>query len=426
MHFNKLLFTLVFLYFITPLYAQSWKGAKLHVDSVYTKKIASVKLHLKGEPLSHPVIILNSQAKINLSFDYLSKDIPELNYSIVHCDSRWEPTQINTFDYLDGFNENNFYNYDFSINAIQPYVHYDLEFPNEDLSPKISGNYLFVVFKENEPDSVLFCKRFYVVETRVGIEAYTKQPSTGRYSQTHQEVIFEVNHKDFELRNPFQELELILMQNWRTDNAYFGIQPIFLKEDKLIYRQEAKYIFQAHKENRYFDTRNLRLLDARVKSYDLQRNRVELFPDKITVFDQYFYRKDINLQYITDIKDFSNPDLRADYSKVKFSLATNTPYSQGDIYIFGALSNWQLDQNFKMQYNFESRAYEAEILLKQGYYNYTYSYLKQGEKIGDSSYFDGDHFETENDYQIFAYYKGVGDRYQRIIGYNYINSVKRK
>lgn len=424
---GKIYLLFILLFFLSKTgYTQSWKGAELIVDSVYTNMIGSVKLHQLGDPLAQAVIQVNSQARLKLSFDYLSQDIPELNYTIVHCNSKWELSKINSFDYLDGFNENSFYNYDFSINTIQPYVHYELEFPNNDISPKISGNYLMVVFKENNPDSVLFTKRFYVVETRLGIDAYTKQPGSGKYYQSHQEVIFEINYKDFELRNPFQELEVSLLQNWRLDNAYNNIQPVFVKEERLIYRQESKYVFPAHKEYRFFDTRNLRLLDSEVKTYNLQRNKIELFPDQVTVFKEYFYSKDINLKYINDIKDFSTPELRADYNKVKFMLATNTPYSQGDIYIFGELSNWQIDKRFKMKYNFETKAYEGEVLLKQGFYNYAYNYLKKGEKVGDTSYFDGNHFEAENDYYIFAYYKGMGDRYQRIIGFDHINSLKRK
>jgi hypothetical protein len=47
------------------------------------------------------------------------------------------------------------------------------------------------------------------------------------------------------------------------------------------------------------------------------------------------------------------------------------------------------------------------------------------DKKVDDVIFDGSYFETENNYQIFFYYRKPGSRWQELIGYSQINSVKR-
>ena len=48
-----------------------------------------------------------------------------------------------------------------------------------------------------------------------------------------------------------------------------------------------------------------------------------------------------------------------------------------------------------MTYNRETQAYEATALLKQGYYNYNYLFVPDGETQGNSGRTDGNFYETE-------------------------------
>jgi hypothetical protein len=70
-----------------------------------------------------------------------------------------------------------------------------------------------------------------------------------------------------------------------------------------------------------------------------------------------------------------------------------------------------------MQYNEEYGCYEASILLKQGYYDYQYI-TSDGATIETM----GDFWQTENEYQTFIYYKELGGRYDRIVGYTRVNT----
>jgi hypothetical protein len=94
----------------------------------------------------------------------------------------------------------------------------------------------------------------------------------------------------------------------------------------------------------------------------------------------------------------------------------------GSVNVFGALTGWNANQTNQMKWNFESAQYEATLLLKQGYYNYQYVYVADGAKKADSVNLEGTHFNTENEYQIFSYYRDQAGRYDRLVGFLTLNS----
>jgi Fic family protein len=64
-----------------------------------------------------------------------------------------------------------------------------------------------------------------------------------------------------------------------------------------------------------------------------------------------------------------------------------------------------------------SRLLTTLLLMKQGYYEY--SYYVEGEEVNP---IDGSYDNTENTYDILVYYKSPQLRYDRIIGYTQFNS----
>ena len=93
--------------------------------------------------------------------------------------------------------------------------------------------------------------------------------------------------------------------------------------------------------------------------------------------------------------------------------------------MIGALTNWQCNSLSQMKYNFNSSAYELDLLLKQGYYNYQFAYYNTFTNKVDIAYIEGNHYETENDYWVFVYYKSFSSRYERLIGVQIANSNKK-
>ncbi len=67
-----------------------------------------------------------------------------------------------------------------------------------------------------------------------------------------------------------------------------------------------------------------------------------------------------------------------------------------------------------MKWNPQEGIYEGSLLLKQGFYNY--QYVVTGGS-GDMNQLEGNHGETENQYQVFFYYRPPNLQADLLIGY---------
>ncbi len=98
------------------------------------------------------------------------------------------------------------------------------------------------------------------------------------------------------------------------------------------------------------------------------------------------------------------------------------PYTDADIFIFGALSGWSAGDAYRMSYNTSLRCYEKVLLLKQGFYNYMYAYCQTGSLLPDMGYLEGNHYETENEYTFLVYHSDPAWDYDRLITVHQIRS----
>ena len=65
-------------------------------------------------------------------------------------------------------------------------------------------------------------------------------------------------------------------------------------------------------------------------------------------------------------------------------------------------------------------------LIKLGFYNHEYIFVPDGDGKADNSYFEGNHYETENDYIIYVYHKDPSFRYEKLIGVTVVNMIYRE
>ena len=72
-----------------------------------------------------------------------------------------------------------------------------------------------------------------------------------------------------------------------------------------------------------------------------------------------------------------------------------------------------------MTYDEANGCYTASVFQKQGYYSYQFVLIdKQGVSRVVPS--EGNFFQTENKYQALVYYRGQGDRTDRLVGYQQV------
>lgn len=401
------------------------KNQLVYEDHVYLKNIRTVQLHEKSWELSPPLIRLNSEQALLLSFDDLDANLKNYSYTITHCNADWQPSDLIFSEYADGFPENYINGYQYSFNTIQRYTHYSVTFPNDNLKITKTGNYLVKVYLDGDADNVVLTKRFMVFDERVEIGAAMRQPMD-EYRNYKQEVNFVIRHPALDIRDPYGDVKVVLLQNDRWDNAITGLKPVFIRDKELSYDfTSGENAFWSGNEFRHFDIKSIRYQSDRIKDVvtDSAANYVYLVSDEKRS-KRYYSKSDINGKYLVKIQEGTRSEVEADYAMVNFFLPWSTPLTDGDIYVFGELSNWGYTPDCKMKYNYERFGYEANILLKQGYYNYEYMFLKDGAKTGDVSFVEGSYYDTENDYTILVYHRTIGTDYDQLIGVKRLNSMK--
>jgi hypothetical protein len=79
-----------------------------------------------------------------------------------------------------------------------------------------------------------------------------------------------------------------------------------------------------------------------------------------------------------------------------------------------------------MQYDSQLRGYYGSLYVKQGYYDYLYSFLPDGKTQGDVTIIEGDHWETDNEYTVYVYYAEKVPAYDRLVGYRNTEAIEIK
>ncbi|HEY1165311.1 MAG TPA: DUF5103 domain-containing protein [Chitinophaga sp.] len=396
-------------------------------DHIYFNNIKSVKFHPPGDPLSLPVITRGAGEQLELSFDDMDNDTKNYYFSFVLCNADWSRAQVNTLDYLQGFSENRIQNYRFSSIALQKYTHYSVAVPAPNSVPKKAGNYLLMVYLDSDTTQLAFTRRMLVVDNKAGVSGYIQQPVSPKLFRTSQKINFSINTGGLNINNPFDQVKVYILQNYRWDNAIHSIKPMFLRGNEIVYNTEVDCVFPAMKEWRWVDLRSFRLQTERVDRSDYRRNGTDIYvkPDPERGNSIYQYIKDINGRYQLATLDDYDPNFEGDYAAVHFTYPSKEPYAGYDMYIFGELTSYECNESNKMVYNPSRGAYEGTLFLKQGFYNYIYGLIDKtvpNSKF-NTEYTEGNYWEAENNYTILIYFRPLGGRSDELVGMATLNSM---
>lgn len=399
-------------------------------NAVYRENIKTVMMHRLGYELSNPVLFTNEDVQLLFQFDDLADEEKDYYYTIIHCDGNWNESYLSQADYLNGFPENPLLDYKLSFNTTFNYTHYELLIPNDNVKINYSGNYVLVVYEGNDKSKVVITQRFYVVEPRVSINATVRRATFDAFKGSNHEIDFVITYNDnFKIENPLKDVKVVLMQNNRWDNAITNLKPLYIRTDRLEYDYDRENVFPAGNEFRYFDNRTNRFNGENVIATDFHRPYFHktIQPDEVRANKNFFLYKEMNGRFTVESQDpeVNNPETECDYTFVHFSLPLQSPLLGGTINVFGALTGWNANKSNQMTWNFNTSAYELSMLLKQGYYNYQYVYVPQGAKSADHTNIEGSFWETQNEYQVFVYYSDYAARYDRLVGYIFIDMANQ-
>jgi hypothetical protein len=390
----------------------------VYEDKVYRPEIKSVQFYALGKEASFPIINLRSSDQVLLAFDDLTGHTRNLYYTIEHCDADWNPSNLSPTEYLQSFNEDRLTDYRYSTGTRQKYIHYELTLPNQNIIPKIAGNYLLKVYEDGDQTHPLITRRLYVLGNRVSILAEVAPSANNQLRPTNQKINFEINYAGLTVQNPYNDIRAFVMQNARPQTGQMNTRPAYVRGTQLIYNDLNTNDLPGGNEFRHVDLRSLRLNSDRVDHiYRDTANTVMLLTDHARERPDYTFQYDNDGKFFIFNQEGRDSRTDGDYAHVYFTLAANKTDREGAAYLVGQFNSYRLDADSKMEFDKVSNRFYTNQFLKQGVYDFEYVWVDASTKKPDETLLEGSHFETENEYQLLVYYRPAGARWDELVGY---------
>lgn len=357
-----------------------------------------------------------------LEFDALNANEEDFYYVIEHFNYDWTPSNLVKPEYLKGFDNQRIFDYINSFNTLEVFSHYKLTIPNEQTRGlSKSGNYMISIY--DTYDELMFSRKFMIYEDISTVGVSIRRSRDVSFIAEKQSVDIDIRTQSINLNNPLETVKTLIIQNNNLNTAIESVKPQYTIGNRLVYRYDTETTFFGGNEYLFFETKDLRASSIGVQFIDLDDiYQSYLFTDVARKVSPYTFNPDINGNFQITAIDRSDLDVEADYSMVHFSLLY--PFSTDkDIHVYGNFNAFAIEPLTKMLYNTESKRYEASLRLKQGFYNYKYVAVDKDTGEIDDGAVSGNFWQTENNYKVLVYYRDLGARFDRIIGYGEATSV---
>ncbi|MEQ8238201.1 MAG: DUF5103 domain-containing protein [Cyclobacteriaceae bacterium] len=414
-----LIFSLILLIGCVPVSHQSStpKQNVVYDNFDYTENVGIALVYPKNLSSNSYAVINSSGSNIILNFDLLENNYRNLTLSMAHCNRNWEPSSLMAVRFLDTYNEFNTINYYFSANTLVDYTNYIFDLP----APKISGNYILTVKDENSGELIL-SRKLIVIVKKANVTADVNQNSNINRRQ-NQEIDFSITYDPKLNIVPLRDFFPVILQNHIWDTQLSKLKPNLIRADEGYVEYDffnGENIFPAGNEYRSFDISTIEFRGMNIDLVNKTPNHIQAFvsPDRPRTDLAYSQiNQDLNGQFLIRNNDFNGTNDRNEYIQVMFELKKQ-PVTHEEIYVFGAFNNFKKNSENMMRYDQTTGSYKANLLLKQGIFDYMYvtDNANQYETI------EGNFFETRNQYEVIIYYRNPLNGYDEIIGYTSISS----
>ena len=384
---------------------------------VYNPQVKSLQVVVNQNWQSLPVMKLNSEDRLHVSFDELSHDYHRYVYHVERCEADWTTAgEVFESDWLAGFNDNIIDDYEYSINTTVLYTHYRLTLPNDQCRLTMSGNYRLHI-REDGSDEDILTAEFIVTEQSMLLSMAATTNTDTDTNGRHQQVTMAINYRNLAVTQPEEQIRTVVMQNGREDNCRRNVRPSYISLNGLEWDHCRELIFEAGNEYRKYE-----VLDPSHPTLGIDYIRwdgeyYQVFPFMSEPRPNYLYDEDADGAFYIRNSDNRENDTVSDYVWVNYRLKSQ-PGLDGQIVIDGMWAT-EADDTYRMTYDAESGLYTASILQKQGYYSYQYLWEHENGKRSVLPS-EGCFYQTENRYQALVYYKEIGARTWRVVAYGQI------
>ena len=366
--------------------------------------------------------VLKLGETLQLEFDALTGDEEDFYYVIEHFNFDWTASSLSKPEYLKGLDNQRILTYENSFNTYQIYSHYNLTIPNTQTRALLkSGNYMISIY--DDYDELMFSRKFMIYEELANVGVSVKRSRDVRAIAEKQSVDIIISTDGTNLNNPLETIKTLVIQNNNLNTAISDLKPQYVLGNELIYRYDTESAFWGGNEYLFFENKDVRAANVGVQYIDLEELYHNYLYTNISRKDRpYTYNPDINGNFLVTVIDRTNPDIEADYVMVHFSLL-HDELKNKDVHIYGNFNGYTIEPLTQMIYNTESKRYESIMLLKQGFYNYKHIAVDKQTGQLDEGVISGNFWQTENNYKVLVYYRDLGSRYDRLIGFGEASSV---
>jgi len=383
--------------------------------------------------LQRPYLILDNsgvvdgsdpQNALDISFDEFSHDARMYSYTVLHLNYDWTPSDLSSYEYLNGYTTADIIDYMQSLNTQQIYTNYRFTFPNEDMQLTKSGNYVLIIYEDGDVNNAVAHVCFSVVEPLAGISVEVRGNTDTEYNGRYQQLDIDVQTANLNVRNP-QDIKLVVRQNNRSDNQVVVAKPTFVEPNRLRYQNQSALIFEGGNEFRHFDTYSTYYAGYHVNRIRYAQGEyhavLELDEVRGTMGRgagreglPYLTEQDANGQWVVNCEKSDDVNTEADYMWVHFCLPVSEPIMNGYVFVGGDVFDNQYSAVNKMEYEAEQKCYYLYAYLKQGGYDYMY-YVVRANGVTTLP-LEGSHWQTQNEYTLDVYYRPFGGRYDQLVG----------
>jgi len=389
-------------------------------NEVYNNRIASLQVIAGNRWTALPIVQLGGSEPICIDFDDLTHEYHRYTYKIEHCEADWTVSEdLFVSDYLQGFGEGNTIDdAEESINTNVLYTHYSLRIPNDRCRIKMSGNYKLTVMDENDDNEPMFTACFMVLDPSMGVHLSVSTNTDIDINNAHQQVSATLSYGNSTVTVPREQIMTVVMQNRRWDTAKINIQPQYVMADGLRWSHCRDWIFPAGNEYRKFEVLDVDRPSMGIDHIEWDGEHYHAYPFLSEPRNNYVYDEDANGAFLIRNSDNVEIHTASDYVMVHYTLSCPSPV-KGDVYINSAWTHDRFLPEYRMTYNEETRCYEAVLMQKLGYYSYQYLWMLPDGTIRTMPT-EGDFYQTENSYQMLVYFRGQGERTDRLVGFQEI------
>jgi hypothetical protein len=151
-------------------------------------------------------------------------------------DRNWQDDGLFFTEFAKGNLNGLIQNYQYSFNTNQRYTHYTLNFPNDKMQPKISGNYELIVFLDSA-SKPLFKKRFCVVEDGASVGINISRFADSKRPDINQRVEVAAVSNQADVLANINSISLNVIQNNNFNMGVFNVKTNSVMGNKLLFQQ---------------------------------------------------------------------------------------------------------------------------------------------------------------------------------------------